>query len=1007
MAIGGARQRTIMAMLVLAWGKEVSVDSLVEAVWEGQPPSTARTQVAICVAALRKAFRAVECPREVILTAHPGYRLQAAGNTLDSVHFDRLLNEAAQARREGRNEDAAGLYRLALDVWRGPALAGVTGRRVEGAAVALEEQRLMVYEELTGLELGLGRHQELIPQLAAVMRENPLREQLRYNLMLAQYRAGRRAEATETFRDGRQQFVEELGLEPGPVIQRLHDAILRDDPELMLLGSPQETVAAPALSVEDYVVPELEAADDSPRRALGGLPPPVSAFVGRESELASLDLLLDDESRGGGPARGFVTGFPGVGKTGLALYWAHRVTEQFPDGQLYADLFGYDEHRSPAEPGDVLNRFLRSLRVPGERIPTAHDDRVSLYRAILAERRVLVILDNAHSFNQIRDLLPDGGRSCVVVTSREDQQDHLAVGHSRVRLRLDPLPEPDALALLGMIAGADRVTDDPDGARRLVRLCDRTPLALRIAAARLASKPHWNVRHLAARLANECWRLDELTAGDLEVRVSFGLSYRDLPVDVARMYRRLGLLAMPDFTAWVGGALLDMPPTQAENLIEHLVDAQLLEAAGTDATGALRYRFQTLLRLYARERAELEEQEAERREAVTRVLQTWLALAEEAHRREYGGDFSVVHGSAERRPLDRAHTDELLESPLRWFETERESLVASVLQACELSLDELAWDLTASSVVLFEIRNHHENWRLTCERSLEAARRAGNELGEAVMCHELAAVEMFQERFHEAQTWCENAVRLFARIGHRYGHALALRNMVIIDRIHGDHRLAMERLQEAREVFREVGDASALAHTLGQMSVIEREQGALDSSLRLAVEAVGVFDRIGRTRGAAQAVNRLAGAYLALDRFDEAEDNFRRVLQIVRQKHDRRGETHALLGLGEAQLRSGRPYEALATLQTGLGVAQRIDVPLLNARLGLGLGEVLRRLGRFDEAFRRLVSARDAFEALKSPRLVEQAEKHLAELIGAMEDLRGEEGPRGVAEPDLVCPRWR
>ncbi|HET6856648.1 MAG TPA: BTAD domain-containing putative transcriptional regulator, partial [Streptomyces sp.] len=540
--VGGARQRTTLSLLLLSPDRTVSVDTLVHEVWNGSPPATARTQIAIVIAALRKTFKAVGAPDDTIVTTHPGYLLNTSGHSVDLVDFTELVARAELDAREQRLEDAAQHYTRALGLWRGPALVGVSGRTVEEAAGRLGEHRINAYDDATALQLALGRHNELVPELTVAVREHPLRERTRHHLMLAQYRAGRRAEAMESYRDARAQFIEDLGLEPGPELRELHDLILHDDPSL----APAAAVA----SVAQAAQPQVAVVPSE-------LPPDVPGFTGRGAELAALDGLIASGSAQQVPTVGLITGVAGVGKSGLALHWAHRAAEMFPDGRLFADLRGYDGRHEPTSVGDVLSRFLRSLGVPGQQVPDGFDDRVSLYRSLLAERRVLIVLDDVRTFAQLRPLLPGSGTSCVLITSR-DQLEQLVTWPQGARIHLGVLPPDAAVELVGRIAGEDRIGAARTDAARLVELCDRLPLALRIAAARLASKPHWSVRHLVDRLSDERRRLDELSQGESQVRAGFALSYRYLDADVARLYRRLGLLDLPDFTSWVGAALLDV-----------------------------------------------------------------------------------------------------------------------------------------------------------------------------------------------------------------------------------------------------------------------------------------------------------------------------------------------------------------------------------------------------------------------------------------------------------------
>lgn len=678
-AIGGARQRTILALLLLNPGRIVSVDTLVETVWNGRPPATARTQVAICIAALRKRFKAEGCDNEVIVTAHPGYLLALENHYVDSVEFERLTLRAQEAAKEQRTSDAAALHEEALALWRGPALAGVAGTLVEDEMERLEELRLAGYDGYVAAQLELGHHGDLIPGLVSVVRDHPLRERSRYALMLAQYRVGRRAEAMETFREGRAQFIEGLGLEPGPALRELHDAILRDDPSLMASA---------------VVVPKKP--PETPRTAPLELPADIPAFVGRDTPLASLNTLVDGHTEGRRLTMGLITGGAGVGKTGLAVHWAHQVADEFPGGLLFADMWGYDETHEPADPAVVLGWFLRSLGVPEAEIPAETHERAALYRSVLADRRVLIVLDNVRSFDQVRALIPGSSRSCVLLTSRS-LLEQLVVRHGAVSIHLDVLRRREATDLLAQFIGEERVDAARADAERLVELCDRLPLTVRIAAARLAAKPQWPIGYLASRLDNEQLRLDELSSGESQVRSSFALSYHALPHDVALLYRRLGLLDAPDFAGWVGAALLATDTHKAEGLMESLVDAHLLQTVGFDSTGQPRYGFRNLLRLHARELAKEEGSALEQREALHRAFRGWLSVAEQARRREFGsghGEQMLFGASMPSGPMGTAELDTLTASPSGWFEAERLALISVIDQAARCGMDDLSRELT-------------------------------------------------------------------------------------------------------------------------------------------------------------------------------------------------------------------------------------------------------------------------------------------------------------------------
>ncbi|MFJ3928189.1 BTAD domain-containing putative transcriptional regulator [Streptomyces sp. NPDC090022] len=918
-ALQGARQRTIMSMLLLAPGRVVSVDTLADAVWNGSPPATARNQIAICVSALRKILKTDAGIDDLLVTSHPGYLLHPGEHRIDAVEFEERAAEGREAARRGRTEEARAHFEDALAMWRGPALAGVTAERVEAEAERLTELRLDVYEQLTALRMELGQHRELIGELSAFVRAHPLREAALAQLMLAHYRSGRRAEALEAYRDGARLLADELGIDPGPAVQQLHEDILADAPQLTPpAGTGGPAVAAPATAVPAH------------------LPPAPASFTGRHGELAALDRLLDSV---GGPSLpiGSITGTGGVGKSALAVHWSHQVAARFPDGQLFADLRGYDEEEEPRRPAAVLDRFLRALGVPGPQIPADQVERTALFRSVLDGRRMLIVLDNARSYQQIRPLLPGSSTSCVLVTSRDSLSSSLAGDYAFVPLHLGSLGQDESVTLLARVAGDDRLAADPVGAARLSELCDRLPLALRIAAARLAAKPHWTVRTLVSRLEDQHRRLDELSLDARGVRAGLRLSYRDLPADTARMFRLLGSLNVPEFSAWAGAALLGIDPVDAEDLIEQLVDAQLLEPLSASA-GHVRYRFQDLLRLFARECGLAEDGEEELRGALRRACGVWLALAKEAHRRVYGGDYTVVPGAAPLGDLPSHLVECLVEDPMEWLEAERPAITGLVQQAARDDESGYAWDLTMTSVTLFQNRNYLEDWRECAEAALSATRRTGDRLGEAAMLQSLGTLEIIQYEHTRAYERLRLALRLFEEQGQEAGRALVLRNLALCERHRGDLEGAVDTGRRSLEIFRAIGDQYAEAHVLGLLAQIELERGDAQASLVLSAEAVARSRGLGTVRGEAQSTVRLAEALIHRGEGERAEEACRRALELVLGSGDRRGETHVLRALGEALWCQGKFEEAEPVLRSALLAAEQVPDVYLQARAAVVLG---------------------------------------------------------------------
>ncbi|MDN3244633.1 MULTISPECIES: BTAD domain-containing putative transcriptional regulator [unclassified Streptomyces] len=573
LTVGGPRQRAVLSALLLSFNQVVSFDALIEKVWNGRPPSTARTQVAICIATLRKIFRTAGLDRETIITATPGYMLSLTGHSLDSLRFEQLVARATELTAENRPAPAADALRQALALWRGPALGGVYAPFAETEAARLDEQRMLAVEQLTALRLQLGEHQAVLGELQALVGACPLRDRLRYYLMLAQYRSGRRAEALTTFRDGMRHSIEEIGLELGTDLQALHDSILRDE--------------FPQLDVPGITMQQRDRQQTVPSQ----LPESDAYFIGRSREQWLMDdVLLDGSAQNPSPIA-YITGSPGIGKTSLAVNWAHRAAHRFPDGQLFADL----------REGDtlgVLHQFLRQLGAEGP-LPAEPADAAERYRGMLEGRRVLIVLDHASSYTQVRHLLPTSGGCCVLITGRANL-DELMQKYRALRLRVAPLSDDESRETLTSVLRDARAEESPEATSRLAALCGHTPLALRAAAARLLTKTHWRVLDLVRRLERSGDRLAELSIGDDSLRARLDRSMRELDPRVAYAYRELSRLDDTDFDAAQAAQVLGTDLLEAEDLIETLVDAQLLEAVGRGgAWGEMRYRWQELVRLHA------------------------------------------------------------------------------------------------------------------------------------------------------------------------------------------------------------------------------------------------------------------------------------------------------------------------------------------------------------------------------------------------------------------------
>jgi DNA-binding SARP family transcriptional activator/tetratricopeptide (TPR) repeat protein len=961
--VGGHRQRTILAALLVARDRIVSVDSLIDAVWPSGPPATARNQVAICVAGLRKVFSEQADCTDLISTVHPGYVLNSRGHYVDAPDFEERVRQARDQARAGQTAAACAMINDALALWRGPAFDGLDGERFTEEAERLVSVRLSAYEDYAELQLKLGRHRTITPELTAHVREHPLREQARAHLVLAHYRAGRRADALAVFREGRDLLVQELGIEPGPALQALHDLVLQDSPTLTL----PPTNPTPAQHTGTPVQ----------------LPVQSASFTGRAAALRRLDGMLDERLGQTPLTVGVISGVSGVGKTALAVHWANQVVGRFPDGQLFVDLRGYHEE-DPVSTGAVLDQFLRGLGVQTAQIPSDAGERAALYRSLLGGRRVLIVLDNARDAEQIRPLLPGNGRCCVLITSRGPMTDLLG-DYAVIQVPLQVMSSGEAVSLLAEITGDERIAAHPDATADLAALCDRLPLALRIAGARLAAKQYWSVPDLVRRLRDQRRRLDELSLGDHGVRAGFRLSYRELSPQARRLYRLIGLLTMSTFASWVAASLLGAEGDRAEVLIEELLDAHLLDVASIDASLGVRYRCPDLLRVFAWERACAEESAEERGAALERVYAAYLHLADAAGRREYGGDRSFEYGVPLRRPLPAGQVEHLVKDPLAWFESERTALTDVVAQAAAADRSAHAWGLTVNATTHFEARNYLEDWHSCATVSLAAAERTGDLRGRATILRSMGMLAIYQRQYKEAASWLDRSLALFETIDAPHGLALALRNLALCRRFSGDLAEAGRLTRRSLDGFRAAGDLAGESHALGLLAQIELESGNVAEGAALSTQAIAKSREAGSHRGEAQNSYRLAEALMLQGDHLAAEQVCFEALALIDSGSDRLGEGHVLRGIGEARWRRGAPSESLLVLQEALEAAEAVNDRYLWARAQTDLACARLLLGASD-AVEMLVKAGKAFAELgargweeRADRLVQLAQRLLTE----------------------------
>jgi DNA-binding SARP family transcriptional activator/Tfp pilus assembly protein PilF len=964
--LGGAREQIGLATLLLSANRVVTVDRLVEAVYGEDPPLTSRAQVQNSISSLRRLF-ASHGHTAIISRRGPGYVIGVGTRELDSQRFEDLVAAARAARAAGHLDQAVAHCRDALRLWRGPALDGLDSLLIRAAASRLDEQRIATNEDRLTLELELGRHHELVGELAELVEEFPLRERLRGQLMLALYRCDRAAEALQVYRQARRAMIDELGIEPGERLQQLERSILTSDPAL---DPPSWPIR---IQPPKQQVPCL-------------LPADIADFTDRAQQIEQIHqrLIRTAGQRAQLPVPVVViTGQGGVGKTSTAIHAAHRAAGQFGDGQLFADLHGGTA--DPVGPMHVLERFLRALGVPGPQIPESPDERAEVYRNLLAGRRILVVLDDAAGESQVSPLLPGRGGAAVLVTSRS----RLAGLPGAAHIEVDVLDAGKSLDLLARIAGADRVRAQPLAAAEVAEHCGHLPLALRIAGARLSARPHWSIQQLTDRLADETRRLDELRHGDMGIRASISLSYDGASEQARRLLRRLALLEQPAFSGWMSAALLDLPLADAEDLLDDLVTAQLVEITGTGSGVHAQYRLHELIRVFARERLAAEEPAAERQAALARALGALLYLAEQARRRCSGGAYLRLDSSAPRWPLPGPLVEQLAADPLSWYERERAALVSGIRQAARAGFAELCWSLALTAETLFEARAYFDDWRESDNIALQAARQAHDLRGEAAMLYSRGALHLQQQRYGPARPDLNAAAQLFRDAGDDHSLALAIRNIAITDRLAGRLGDAAEHYEQALAMLRTTADHTAAAHVLHHLAMIKLDESEPGTAAELLADALRLTRAAGDRRVEAQVLNLAGEACLLSAEPARATGRFEEALAIVRDLGDPVGEAHVLGGAGVAKIRQGEFGQARSALQRALELAGNTGEPLAEGRAVLGLSELALTSGDPAQAVILAQQASGIFRNIGAPLYEAQALALLRDAYAAHGDRAG------------------
>jgi DNA-binding SARP family transcriptional activator len=893
--VGSGRERFVLAMLLLNADRVVAADRLVDAMWE-VPPSSARAQLHNMLSNLRRRL-GVE---GLIATRPVGYELLLGCHQLDLERFRRLVERGRELAAAGEYGPAAATLSEAAALWRGPALADVPDELVGGLREALHDERLAAAEAQLDAELALSRHDAVLQALAALLSDHPYRERLYEVQMVALVGSGRRADALAVYQRVYRRFVADLGVEPGYALRGLEQRILRgevvgpDRPRSLLV--PRELPVAAALTGRD----KLTGAVSDALRRLGDSGPVVAVLVG--------------------PG--------GVGKTAVAIACAHELAEAFPDGQLHADLRG--SHERPADSHAVVGRFLRTLGVDGASLPDDGEERVAMYRSRLADTRTLVVLDDAECEAQVRPLVPGGSGCAALVTSR--RQLGALVGAKRWMVPV--LEATDAVELLVRIVGPERVTTASEAATEIVESCGRLPLAVCIAAARLAARPDWTVDELRRRLAEEHGRLDQLSVGDLDVRASIALSYRTLDPLPRKLFGRLGRTGFPDWPDWVADTLLDQP---AERLLDQLTDAHLIEPIGHDAVGQRRFRLHDLVATFARERALAEDPPQQWTEAQTRLLSTWLSLATVA-------DEQIPHDlvrapAMDTTPPPATATQFVRSTPSGWFEAERRCLLVAIDQACQLDPPDLAGTLALRVAGFLSLRGYHDDWDRTVRQALCRVVEPQAGLLRARLLGSLCIACQRSDRYPELTAAAAEELAVARRVGDREEEVRALTHIGLAALMTGRYDEAIDRLEQALTEAHRPDVSDRLLHdTLRYLAFANMTTGHAGCAVPLIEEALSLGRAMRYTTRTALHLYHYGMALGEAGRPEEAEAPLAEAIHTCHELGDDCHAAYAEQALADIDIRRSRHAVAAERLERARQVhAKRGE--------GDGLAETVRSTG--------------------------------------------------------------
>jgi DNA-binding SARP family transcriptional activator len=927
--LGPVQQRVILAVLLMQQNRPIGRQQMINAVWGEAEPRSATNLLHRHVSGLRRVLEpdrpARTAPGQLTWT-EAGYLLTLAAGRLDLEIFDREVDRARKARTEGDLPAAATGLRSALALWRGPACEGLTSPFLDAQRDRLGERVIGIAEERIELDMAIGDHADVIPELRQLITEHPLRERLHGLLMLALYRSGRRADALSAFQDARVLLREELGVDPAEPLQRLHQQILTGDPELAAAGhggipAAGDSTPGPAQVPQKPPRP-AELPDKLPVPAQ--LPHSMPGFSGRHAEMDQLNELLPSggHDTGGTIVVTAIAGTAGVGKTALAVHWAHQIRDRFPDGQLYVNLRGFDPAGAAMEPAEAIRAFLDAFAVPPDRIPPDLDAQAALYRTLLANRRVLIVLDNARDSSQVRPLLPGTPLSLVIVTSRNQLLSLVATDGAQP-IVVDLLPPREALSLLVRRLGKQRTAAEPAAVDQIIDSCAGLPLALSIVSARASANTQLPLADLAEELREARGGLYALDGGDTHtnIRAVFSWSYNALSPPAARLFRLLGLHAGPDIGLPGTASLVGVPLPQSRALLTELTRANLLTSQGHR-----RFTFHDLLRAYASELAEAHDSAQERRAAVHRVLDYYLCTAYRADEllRPSRDDVIVL---APPSPLVITENLRNHREALKWLTAEYHVLLAALRQAANDGFDVHTWQLSWALTSFFERSGHWHEGAAFQQAALEAANLLGDPYAQAKSHGCLAYTATRLRRYDAANAHLLHTLKFYQNLRDLPGQAHAHRSLAWVFDQQGSYEEALSHAQQAFELFRAAGHRTGQARALSAVGWFHIQLGGHEIGLMHCQQALDLQRDIDDQFGQAEALSSIASAYQHLGRHQEAVAHYQQALHLYREFGARHGEADTLARLGDAHLAGGQPVATVEAWRRALAILFELGHP--------------------------------------------------------------------------------